>query len=380
MIIELGNHASANRGVDDAPKVTTFHIPEADKKGLGGYTHVPGKISVDEFKQHRQEAVDYRGGLTRLPDHEALLAVVSGWSSQSNAAPEWVKVTPHSAGLGLKDAGDDIERFLQEYYRVDKPMPADVEARYHTRYGPPGVGPIPGEVVLPDITNGLTNNGRVMANLNDGGGQTGLIGAGTAATGSTLTTNLTLVTNAWAGYRVYCYSTTANNIVWMNVTSNTNAAGASVLTGDRWYNAATPGGAAGTTPTTPWAFVLTDGGGTSAWFMGLATGVNARADADTTLATSGNVEYVTAGGGYIRKIVAYTQTSGVASRALTLVGVFTGNGSDSYPQTFTMMGLFNSMTVGFTPAMKYETLLTPASATVAASGDQVTVTDTITGS
>jgi len=389
MIIEFGNEA-AHRAIDEAPRVTQIHIPEADEHGLGGYSHAPG-LSVEEFRKHITEAMMFNDGITHLPEHELLQSVAAAWPRHSRLRPTWVNVIP-SEGHPVLDAKghptdkvrgrtpdghqDDLHAFLEEHFGCKVGKPANVEDTHWTQHGglslPPGVHPP--EPSLPPLEALFTNTGRTQQAVNYGGGQTGLIGAGTAATATTLTTNLTLVTNAWAGYRVYVYSTSSNNIVWGNVLSNTNAASASVLTVDRWYNAATPGGSAGTTPTTPWAFILADGGVVSGWFCGMTTTNITPAAGDTTMTG----EYTTAGGGYIRKISPYSLTSGTSPMTYTLTPVFTGNGSDSYPQTFYAVSFGPSM-VNTAALQKFETSLN-ASATVAASGDQVTVTETCTGS
>jgi hypothetical protein len=70
----------------------------------------------------------------------------------------------------------------------------------------------------------------------------------------------------------------------------------------------------------------------------------------------------------------------VASRSITLTPVYTANGSDTFPSTFFAIGVGCSMVVPFPSiCMKFETSLN-ASATINASGDQITVTETITGS
>jgi hypothetical protein len=410
MIIELANHAPQRPTPDGAPAVTQFHVPEWDdgsthddavwstadgdvrlgdlpgrvlpegaelvKPGpqLGGYTHDPGGISVPDFKEHLFDAIMNRDGITHLPDHEILLAVAQGWPKESREKPAWVHVVEHD----LTPAGhaDDLTAWLQEYWGTDAERPANFEQIYHTVRGGPGED---GPLLLPKIENTIVNDGRSIANINDGGGALGQIGVGTAATGTTLTTTSTLVTNALAGQRIVVYSTTSNNLVWGNVISNTNAAGASVITVDRWYVFATPGGSAATTPTTPWAWAVLDGGMVSAWFIGLTTSATAPAATDHVL---NGPEYTTAGGGFVRKISPYAQTSGTSPRALTLTPVFTGNGSDTYPSTFAVMGAFVSMVVGFGGAggpLKYSSAMN-ATATVAASGDQLTLTETINGS
>ena len=367
MIIEFGNHA-AHRGIDERPKVTTIHIPEADETGLGGYTHKPG-LSVAEFRSHRQDALDLRGGTTRLPDHEALLAIVNAWPQHSSDKPAWLEVTAHP--LTPKGHAKDIEKFLHEFYGTDGAIkPLDVEERYWTKHGPPGTFPAP-----PDITALFTDVGRVLQANNYGGGQVGATGTGTAASSTTVTSASTWTTNQWAGYKIIV-ANSAGAMVWGNIKSNTNAASAGVATVDRWYNFATPGGAAGTTPANGYYWAILDGGSTSAWFVGMTTTNITPAHGDTSM--SG--EYTTASGGYIRKIAPFSLTSGTSPGSFTLTPVYTGNGSDTYPQTFYAIGVFNSMVSGDTVStMMFETSLN-ASATVAASGDQVTVTETVTES
>jgi len=376
VIVELGNHA-ANNGLDSRPKVTTIHIPEADEHGLGGYTHVPGAISVPDFKQHRSDAMDFRAGVTHLPDHEILLACVNAWPHQSNDVPDWISVRSHEEMYGTKvghpkKVAKDVEGFLREFYGLgsDAGKPADVEFTHWTRFGAPGQG----EPVnpLPDVQMLYTNAGRVISNINDGGGQVGFTAAATASGATSLTdSGASWTTNQWAGYRVYAQSSTSN-MVWANILSNT----ATALTVDRWYSAATPGGGAGSTPSSTSPFMIADGGSLSSWFVALTSTNITPAAADTSL--SG--EITTGGGGLIRKIAPYAQTSGVASRSITLTPVFTANGSDSLPVTVYAIGVFVSMVVASTPlCMKFETSLN-ASATLNLSGDQVTVTETITGS
>lgn len=431
MLVELGNHNPLPGAYDDQPKVTSIHIPEFDdgsthddalyevagkevrladldnralpegaklvKAGprLGGYTHSPG-LSAEEFTAHVQDAILNRDRIFRLPEHEALLAITQeGWRHHAapqlrkafiggapapgtdDLRPRWVKVTPNHEFSKPKHAAD-IERFLREYYALPDsavaPPEDELQARYHTVLGEPGVGFPKGP---PDIKGLYLNAGRVQDNTNDGGGQVGSLGVGSAATGTSLTVAGTpgWATNQYAGYRIVVYSTTSNNMVWGNVTANGTGTNPSV-TVDRWYNVSTPGGSAATTPTTPWAFMILDGGLVSAWFGGLTTTNITPAAGDTTL--SG--EYTTAGGGYLRKIAPYAQTSGVSPRSLTLIPVYTGNGSDTYPSTFFAVQWAASMVVP-TPAVtpRYETSLN-ASATVGASGDQITLTETESGS
>lgn len=377
MLVELGNTAAPN-GLDDRPKVTTIQIPEFDASGAGGYTHTPGAISVPDFKAHRQEAADFRSGITRLPDSEILLACVNAWSSQSAAAPAWVSVRSHQELTGeaighAPQVAADVQGFLREFYGLaaDAGKPADLEFTHWTRFGQPGQGE-PIADPRPDVQMLYTDAGRVISNINDGGGQVGFTAAATASSATSLTdSGAAWTTNQWAGYRVYAQSSTSN-MVWANVLSNT----ATVLTVDRWYAAATPGGSAGSTPSSTSPFLIADGGSVSSWFVGLTSTNITPAHGDTSM--SG--EITTASSGLLRKIAPYAQTSGVASRSITLTPVYTATSSDTFPTTVYAIGVFVSMVVSSTPlCMKFETSLN-ASATINAIGDQITVTETITGS
>lgn len=88
---------------------------------------------------------------------------------------------------------------------------------------------------------------------------------------------------------------------------------------------------------------------------------------DTTLTG----EITTGGGGLIRKAGTYGHTTGAASYTLTTV--FTANGSDSLPVTIAKRGVFDASSSG---QLVFTTLLSPT-ATLSASGDQLTITDTV---
>lgn len=191
-----------------------------------------------------------------------------------------------------------------------------------------------------------------------GGDIAGDTGTSTGVTATTLTdTGKAWTTNAWAGHMVWSGS------VYGVVLSNT----ATVLTVDRWYVPATPGGTAGSTPATG-VYVIAPGQA-PAWYMALTANATAPSATDTTL----TAEITTAGGGLIRKLATYAHTAG--ANTYTLTATFTANGSDSLPVTVAKMGLFNSLTVA--GRMAFETLLS-ATATLTASGDPVTVTDSVT--
>lgn len=103
-------------------------------------------------------------------------------------------------------------------------------------------------------------------------------------------------------------------------------------------------------------------------YMALTANATAPAAGDTTL----TAEIATGGGGLIRKQATYAHTAG--TNTYTLTGVFTANGSDALPVTVAKYGIFNASSAG---TLVFETLL-GSTATITASGDQLTVTVTVT--
>lgn len=103
-------------------------------------------------------------------------------------------------------------------------------------------------------------------------------------------------------------------------------------------------------------------------WMALTANVSAPAAGDTALTG----EITTGGGGLIRQAATYAHTGGTST--YTLTGTFTANGSDSLPVTIGKMGVFDAASVGNMP---FTTLISPT-ATLSASGDILTVTQTVT--
>jgi hypothetical protein len=205
------------------------------------------------------------------------------------------------------------------------------------------------------------NSGADLQAAVMGGDLAGLRGTATASSATSLTDSGASF-GTFTGHLVVAGSTGAN-LVYGVITSNTGT----VLTVDRWYDPASPGGTAGSTPAATAPYIVLPGGA-PAWYMALSTNASAPAAGDTTLTG----EITTAGGGLIRKIAAYAHTGGAAS--YTLTATFTANGSDSLPATnIHKIGVFNSLTGG---RMVFETVLN-ADATMSASGDALTVTETV---
>ena len=110
------------------------------------------------------------------------------------------------------------------------------------------------------------------------------------------------------------------------------------------------------------------GGTATASYLALTANSTAPAVGDTALAG----EIATAGGGLIRALATYAHTAGTST--LTLSKTFTANGSDSLPVTVAKMGTLTASSGG---TLVYTTALSPT-ATISASGDTLTITQTIT--
>ncbi len=103
-------------------------------------------------------------------------------------------------------------------------------------------------------------------------------------------------------------------------------------------------------------------------YLALTANSTSPSAGDTTL----TAEIATGGGGLIRKQGTYAHTGGAAT--YTITATFTANGSDSLPVTVAKVGVFNAASTG---TMPWSSLLSPT-ATISASGDALTITETIT--
>lgn len=189
------------------------------------------------------------------------------------------------------------------------------------------------------------------------GGDLAALGGTATATTATSLTSSGFTASAYIGHIVVAGS------VYGVIVSNTTT----VLTVDRWYNPASPGGAAGTTPGATSAFTIVPGHAFAA-FMALTADTGAAVATDVSLAA----EIVTAG--LIRKLAVYAHTTGVAS--YTYTAAFTAVSAD-VPVTVAKMAIFNTLVLTTGNKMLFETLLN-ATATLTTAGDQLTVTDTVT--
>ena len=356
MQVEFGNNSprdSEGTKIEiDAPIVTYVNIPDT-------YSFDPS-IQVSDLALHLARNPD----VTHLPANEALVAVthpMSGiWGRHGEGGPSWIW-----------SDNKDLQAVLSGFYGVSGGRPDDIEITHYTRFGAPGVGPI--VVTPPDVQANITQNGRDMWAWLNGGYQVGAMGQASASTSTTLTTTTTATLNSFAGSRVFA-TVSATSVVWGNIVSNTTGAN-TVLTVDRWYTPATPGGAAGSQPAATATYVIADGA-SPAWFMGLSASTTALGTPSTNTSLPG--EIVTSGGGLIRKICPWAHSA--TTNTYTLTPVFTVNGSDTVPVTIGSVGVFNSMVVADTGSepMLFNTLL-GTTATLSLSGDQLTLVQTVTG-
>jgi hypothetical protein len=130
MQVELGNsspHAVIDGDVqplhDGAAAVTYYSVPDT-------YTYVPAPKAADLANEVMRQVVGGQEGITQMPDQEAVLAVVQSWRFHSATSPAWVW-----------SDNDDFAKLLGAYFDCPVGRPDDVEDRYHTNAGPPGVHP-----------------------------------------------------------------------------------------------------------------------------------------------------------------------------------------------------------------------------------------------
>jgi len=380
ILVELGNAKPTKTTFCDwdgvAPAVTYVYIPTGKDhfpEGHHGYVQaVDPQVNGQAIRRHVEHAAYELGGVTHLPGHEPVLVIVSAdgvWKNHSEPAttPEWVWSN-----------NPETQRLVAEFFACPQGRPADVEMTHFTTAGPPGVSPPPDDGIAPganfEMNALITQNGR-DTQARTFGGPGGTSGTSTTAPGAT---SMTLddqtapgSTTAWTNMRVI------RGAVWAQIISNTNAT-PPVLTVDRWYNFATPGGAAGSTPAAGVYGII--GGPAPSWVIGLSTSTTSlptSAGACTNTVLPGP-EITTSGGGLVRQICPWAHTASAATTTLT--PIFTANGSDTLPVTIGSIGVFNSMVVSDgTGTMFFNTLLTTP-ATLSSIGDQLTLTETISGS
>lgn len=186
------------------------------------------------------------------------------------------------------------------------------------------------------------------ANLGATGSATSPTATGFTCTGLTASANVGQMVTLGAVYGV--------------ITANTTTA----VTVDRWY---TPGTAAAAATPSAGTFVILPGQA-PAMFMAITTNSTAPAPGDTVLTG----ESTTAGSGMLRKLATYGHTLGTTS--LTLAATYTYTSTDNGTSlAFDKIGTFDTGTPGSAGIMQFESTFTAA--TLTATGDAVTITDTV---
>jgi hypothetical protein len=203
------------------------------------------------------------------------------------------------------------------------------------------------------------NDGQAAAM---GGDLAGVTGSTTSAPTATTVTDSGASFGTLTGHMVVM---TSGTVAYGVITSNTGT----VLTIDRWYAPASPNGAAVGPPTTGTYVVLP--GQAPYWYMAITTDSTSPAATDTSLAS----EIVAAGSGCLRKQATFAHTTGVASYSLATTYTYTATDQTFGSRAIAKMGVFNTLS-GATGRMQFETLVSPT-ATLTATGDQLTITDTI---
>jgi hypothetical protein len=193
------------------------------------------------------------------------------------------------------------------------------------------------------------------------GSVAGTTGSTTSAPTGTTATNsgATWTSNQWAGQDV-----TIAGVVG-TILSNTST----VLTIARWETPGSRGGAVASTPASG-VYVIQSGNCPAAWMALTANSSSPSVGGSSTTLTG---EIVTAGGGLIRALSTWAHTTG--TNTYTLTNTFTANGSDSLPVTLAKIGIFNAQNGG---RLLFETLLS-STATLSSIGDNVAITETVTG-
>lgn len=231
---------------------------------------------------------------------------------------------------------------------------------------------------------GTTNFGRDIVARAVGGDPTGIADTATGTAATTLTATATPFTASSGGPpenggfvgHVVVAGTTAANFAYGVILKNST----SVLTVDQWHNFTTPETVA-STPSATAPYVVVPGGAPN-FYMGISVATRVFNAADNFLTNDGSTisELWFSGGGMRRRLATWAHTNGTAT--YTVANTFTGNGSDTFPQTIAKIGIFNAfvnttVTTANTGANLFNTLLS-ATATLSASGDNVAITDTVT--
>jgi hypothetical protein len=228
---------------------------------------------------------------------------------------------------------------------------------------------------------GFCNNGKDLVARAIGGDSTGFTGTSTATSATSMTDSGAAFPASSGGPPAQAGLTghiVQAGTVYGVVISNTST----VLTVDMWHSMTAPD-TVGSTPGATTAYNVLPGGA-PCYFTGISVATRAFNAADAFLSNDGTTisELWFSGGGLKRKLATWAHTTGTGT--FTLTTTWTANGSDTLPQTIAKWGAFQAEvtaapTTSTTGPMLFNTNL-GSTATLAASGDNVQVVDTITES
>ena len=366
--IELGNVAPTQTTYPDADAaregryerrlveienaVTTFRIPDRDAAELGDRDPLDVAIAEigDAWRDHHSLAPP---AFVRSVDEELANRIARRYSVSGRA---------RQALADRRKAGQDVlvppeheVKVLANRPKGWVPQPTSVAALKATlkQDWPEHLA----RALAQDNFQALkVNSGNDFQALVMGGEEVGETGTATAVAAASLTnTGAAFPTtgDGYAGHHVVM------GAAYAVILSNTGT----VLTLDKWYAPATPGGAAAATPALG-AYVILPGGQPAFW-MAITENAVAPAAADTVL--TGELTLST----LARAVATYGHTTGAAS--YTLSKQF--QNPDATARVINKMGNFNSgPAVG--GRLVFETLV-PSPPTLASASDTVTLTDTI---
>jgi hypothetical protein len=331
-----------------------------------------------------QAQYGHPSGVKGLPNHAAVSVV-------AHPGGFWNAVSaPGSVPSFVKSNHPAMEKLLSELFECPAGYPANLEDTYETRYSsgvyPPGAHP-DADVVMGHTTYGRLNQALVMggwSTLNttlQGTTGTATASSTTSLTGSAETGSVTHASNDAAGQWVVAgpNSSGTGASVYGLCLSNTSGT-TPVYTVDQWYAPNAPGGAAGTTPNATAKYLVLPGGppgifvalttDTTAFSLGGTGGTQDAATISQTLTS----EFTTANSGLLRKIAPIGQSGATWTATPVFTATSTDNGIGA--QTVGKAALTPSLIAGG-KALLYMTLVSPT-ATLTATGDQLTLTWTFT--
>jgi len=153
MQVELGNTAPTTVAPDAAdpdgvvwePRVTYVNVPDE-------YTYVVADSAADLADETLKSLgrASAAGGVTHMPDQEALLSVNAAWGTQSSGKPTWVW-----------SDNPEFQTLLAKFFDCPAGRPDDVEATHHTLAGAPGnAGPDAEAAAAVAVADAPSTNGE----------------------------------------------------------------------------------------------------------------------------------------------------------------------------------------------------------------------------